>query len=211
MDDLNVLRSKKVILETELSDYLKNSDYYEKEITATRGRLLRILYQEYKLETDPNNKIAIQNEINFQKKCHLKQLNKRITKNKTNSKSISHQIPNELALKFKKLATNINSIKSSQTKSEVIGNIVRTGGNVISIAGSIAKIPISVTLNIGSTLAPYIGKLLVQPIQIPVMYFSKLINPDSKYNGKTITNIGAFLGKTTQQMLELVDKGVRKI
>lgn len=211
MDDLNVLRSKKVILEAELSSYLEDSAYYEKEITATRGRLLRILYQEYKLEPDPNNKIAIQNEINFQNKRHLEQLNKRINKNKTNSKSISHQIPSELALKFKKLTTNINSIKNSQTKKEGIANVVKVGGNVISIASSIAKVPISVALNLGSSLAPYIGKLLVQPLQIPVMYFSKLINPDSKYNGKKITNVGEFLGKTTQQILELVDKGVRKI
>lgn len=211
MDDINILRSKRMVLETELSNYLKDSAYYEKEITATRGRLLRILYQEYKMETNPNNKVTIQNEINFQKKCHLEQLNKRISKNKTNSKSVLHQIPNELAFKFKKLSANINSIKNSQNVSDTMANAAKVGGNVISIAGSIAKVPISVALNLGSFIAPYIGTLLVQPLQIPVMYFSKLINPDSKYNGKTITNLGKFLGKTTSQALNLVEKGVRKI
>lgn len=209
--DINVVRSKKAILQTELANYLTNPAVYQKEITATRGRLLRVLQQEYKLEPDPNIKQSIMNEINTQSRLHTDQLNNRISKNKDDNKSMVRQIPNEVALKFRKLSTNIKAIKNSKNVGEGLVNSAKAVGNTISMAGSIAKVPIVGAIKLGGKVAPTVGKILVSPLHIPAVLFSKIINPDSKYNGRMINNMGNFLGKEVAEVLKLVEQGVKKL
>lgn len=209
--DINIVRSKKAILQTELANYLTNPVAYQKEITATRGRLLRILQQEYKLEPDPNIKNSIMNEINTQSRLHTNQLNNRISKNKNDNKSMVRQIPNEVALKFRKLSTNIKAIKNSKNVGEGLINSTKAVGNTISMVGSIAKVPLVGTIKLGGKVAPTVGKILVSPLNIPAVLFSKIINPDSKYNGRIINSMGNFLGKEVTEVLKLVEQGVKKI
>jgi len=209
--DINVVRNKKAILQTELANYLTNPVAYQKEITATRGRLLRVLQQEYKLEPDPNIKNSIMNEINTQSRLHTDQLNNRISKNKNGNKSMVRQIPNEVALKFRKLSTNIKAIKNSKNVGEGLINSAKAVGNTISMAGSIAKVPIVGAIKLGGKVAPTVGKILVSPLHIPAVLFSKIINPDSKYNGRMINNMGNFLGKEVAEVLKLVEQGVKKL
>jgi len=209
--DINVIRNKKVILQTELSNYLTNPVLYQKEITVTRGRLLRVLQQEYKLEPDPNIKSSIMNEINMESQLHHNQLNSRISKNKNDNKSMVRQIPNEVGLKFRKLATNVNAIKNSKNIGEGLINTAKVAGNTISIAGSVAKVPLVGAIKLGEKVAPTVGKILVSPLHIPAALFSKIINPDSKYNGRMINSMGNFLGKEVAEVMKLVEQGVKKL
>lgn len=209
--DINIIRNKKVILQTELSNYLINPSFYQKEITVTRGRLLRVLQQEYKLETDPYIKNSIMNEINIQQRLHTEQLNNRIYKSKNDNQSMIRQIPNEVVLKFKKLSTNIKSIINSKNVSDGLVNSAKAAGNALSIAGSILKVPMVSAIKLGGKVAPTVGKILVSPLHIPAALFSKIINPDSKYNGRMINNMGNFLGKEVAEVLKLVEQGVKKL
>lgn len=209
--NINVVRNKKAILQTELANYLTNPVAYQKQITVTRGRLLRILQQEFKLETDPNIKNSIMNEINTQSRLHREQLNNRISQNKNDNKTLIRQIPTEVGLNFRKLSTNIRAITNSKSVGEGLGNSMRAIGNTLLIAGSVAKVPIVSAIKLGGALAPTVGKIIVSPLHIPAVVFSKLINPESKYNGRMINNMGNFLGNGVAEILKLAEQGVKRI
>lgn len=209
--DINVIRAKKSILLNELANYLTNPNAYQKEITVTRGRLLRVLNQEYNLEVDANIKNSIMNEINNQSRLHIDQLNNRISKNKDGSKTMVRQIPNELGLKFRKLSTNIKKLRNSKSVKDGLINGGKVVGNTISMVGSVLKVPSVAAIKLGSKIAPTVGKIVVSPLHIPAVLFSKIINPDSKYNGQLINNMGNFLGKEVGEVLQIFEEGVKRM
>lgn len=209
--DLNQLRAQRSILESQLNMYLSYQNGYEKEITATRGRLLRIMYKEYALETDVTLKASIKNSINREKQNHITQLNNRISLNKKNSNGLMHQIPKELAFKYRKLATNLKSIKLEQGLQNKAVAAGKVGINAASLTASALKVPIVTTMKFTSKVLPTIGKIAIQPLQIPTMLFSKLINPDKKYTGYTVTHLGEQLGIIMKDCMNKTADAVRKL
>ena len=208
--DINVVRSKKTYLQTELANYLRDPVKYQKEITVTRGRLIRILNKEYNLETDVSIKNSIKNEIRRELENHKLQVNNRISKQNV-KESMFKQIPRELGLKYRKVCANLKSIKYGNGKKEKIGGGFKAAGNVLSMGGTVLKVPIVGALKIGKGVSSTVGKIVVCPLHVPAYLFSKIINPDCKYNGRTINNMGNFLGKQVGNILDLAEQGVRRL
>lgn len=208
--DLAEIRARKAQAQADLNSYLVDAKKYQKEITVTRGRLLRLLYKEYKLETDVGLKNTIKNEIRTQLGLHKVQLSNRI-KNQNVKESMFKQIPRELGLKFKKVVANIKNIKYGSTGQEKVGSGLKVLGNALSMGGTVLKVPVVGALKLGGAISSTVGKIMLCPLHIPTFFFSKIINPDKKYTGQAINNMGNGLGKQISNILKLTEQGIRKL
>lgn len=209
---LQEVRNQRIYLQSQLKNYLNDPITNEKEITITRGRILRAYVKEYNLETDLGVKARIQTLIRQEADLHKSQVNERIKKVKADKNiSVVNQISNELALKFRRLATNARSVVESRTNGELIKNATNTVGNTLSLGATALKAPIMVVLRLSSYGIQYAARLAVQPLHIPVYLFSKIINPEGSYQGKMINNMGKILGDELSLLLRQTEKGVRKI
>lgn len=209
---LQEVRNQRIYLQSQLKNYLNDPIINEKEITITRGRILRAYVKEYNLETDLGIKARIQTLIRQEADLHKSQVNERIKKVKADKNiSVVNQISNELALKFRRLATNARSVVESRSNGELIKNATNTVGNTLSLGATALKAPIMVVLRLSSYGIQYAARLAVQPLHIPVYLFSKIINPEGSYQGKMINNMGKILGDELSLLLRQTEKGVRKI
>lgn len=209
---LQEVRNQRIYLQSQLKNYLNDPIINEKEITITRGRILRAYVKEYNLETDLGVKARIQTLIRQEADLHKSQVNERIKKVKADKNiSVVNQISNELALKFRRLATNARSVVESRSNGELIKNATNTVGNTLSLGATALKAPIMVVLRLSSYSIQYAARLAVQPLHIPVYLFSKIINPEGSYQGKMINNMGKILGDELSLLLRQTEKGVRKI
>lgn len=209
---LQEVRNQRIYLQSQLKNYLNDPIINEKEITITRGRILRAYVKEYNLETDLGVKARIQTLIRQEADLHKSQVNERIKKVKADKNiSVVNQISNELVLKFRRLATNARSVVESRTNGELIKNATNTVGNTLSLGATALKAPIMVVLRLSSYGIQYAARLAVQPLHIPVYLFSKIINPEGSYQGKMINNMGKILGDELSLLLRQTEKGVRKI
>lgn len=209
---LQEVRNQRIYLQSQLKNYLNDPIINEKEITITRGRILRAYVKEYNLETDLSVKARIQTLIRQEADLHKSQVNERIKKVKADKNiSVVNQISNELALKFRRLATNARSVVESRSNGELIKNATNTVGNTLSLGATALKAPIMVVLRLSSYGIQYAARLAVQPLHIPVYLFSKIINPEGSYQGKMINNMGKILGDELSLLLRQTEKGVRKI
>lgn len=209
---LTEVRNQRIALQAELANYLNNPNENEREITITRGRVLRAFVKEYNLENDPAIKARIQFLIRQEADVHKNQVNTRIKKVKANKDiNVANQISNELGLKFRKLATNIRLAREGQTMTETAENMMYALGNTASIAGTALKVPIMATLRLSGLGINYAARLAVQPLHIPGYLFSKIIKPDGHYQGKIINDMGNFLGTELSELLKQIEKGVRRI
>lgn len=209
---LQEVRNQRIYLQSQLKNYLNDPIINEKEITITRGRILRAYVKEYNLETDLGVKARIQTLIRQEADLHKSQVNERIKKVKADKNiSVVNQISNELALKFRRLATNARSVVESRSNGELIKNATNTVGNTLSLGATALKAPIMVVLRLSSYGIQYAARLAVQPLHIPVYLFSKIINPEGSYQGKMINNTGKILGDELSLLLRQTEKGVRKI
>lgn len=209
---LQEVRNQRIYLQSQLKNYLNDPITNEKEITITRGRILRAYVKEYNLETDLGVKARIQTLIRQEADLHKNQVNERIKKVKADKNiSVVNQISNELALKFRRLATNARSVVESRSNGELIKNATNTVGNTLSLGATALKAPIMVVLRLSSYGIQYAARLAVQPLHIPVYLFSKIINPEGSYQGKMINNMGKILGDELSLLLRQTEKGVRKI
>lgn len=209
---LQEVRNQRIYLQSQLKNYLNDPITNEKEITITRGRILRAYVKEYNLETDLGVKARIQTLIRQEADLHKSQVNERIKKVKADKNiSVVNQISNELALKFRRLATNARSVVESRSNGELIKNATNTVGNTLSLGATALKAPIMVVLRLSSYGIQYAARLAVQPLHIPVYLFSKIINPEGSYQGKMINNMGKILGDELSLLLRQTEKGVRKI
>ncbi len=209
---LQEVRNQRIYLQSQLKNYLNDPIINEKEITITRGRILRAYVKEYNLETDLGVKARIQTLIRQEVDLHKSQVNERIKKVKADKNiSVVNQISNELALKFRRLATNARSVVESRSNGELIKNATNTVGNTLSLGATALKAPIMVVLRLSSYGIQYAARLAVQPLHIPVYLFSKIINPEGSYQGKMINNMGKILGDELSLLLRQTEKGVRKI
>lgn len=209
---LQEVRNQRIYLQSQLKNYLNDPIINEKEITITRGRILRAYVKEYNLETDLGVKARIQTLIRQEADLHKSQVNERIKKVKADKNiSVVNQISNELVLKFRRLATNARSVVESRSNGELIKNATNTVGNTLSLGATALKAPIMVVLRLSSYGIQYAARLAVQPLHIPVYLFSKIINPEGSYQGKMINDMGKFLGDELSLLLRQTEKGVRKI
>lgn len=209
---LQEVRNQRIYLQSQLKNYLNDPIINEKEITITRGRILRAYVKEYNLETDLGVKARIQTLIRQEADLHKSQVNERIKKVKADKNiSVVNQISNELALKFRRLATNARSVVESRSNGELIKNATNTVGNTLSLGATALKAPIMVVLRLSSYGIQYATRLAVQPLHIPAYLFSKIINPEGSYQGKMINNMGKILGDELSLLLRQTEKGVRKI
>lgn len=209
---LQEVRNQRIYLQSQLKNYLNDPIINEKEITITRGRILRAYVKEYNLETDLGVKTRIQTLIRQEADLHKSQVNERIKKVKADKNiSVVNQISNELVLKFRRLATNARSVVESRSNGELIKNATNTVGNTLSLGATALKAPIMVVLRLSSYGIQYAARLAVQPLHIPVYLFSKIINPEGSYQGKMINNMGKILGDELSLLLRQTEKGVRKI
>lgn len=209
---LQEVRNQRIYLQSQLKNYLNDPIINEKEITITRGRILRAYVKEYNLETDLGVKARIQTLIRQEADLHKSQVNERIKKVKADKNiSVVNQISNELVLKFRRLATNARSVVESRSNGELIKNATNTVGNTLSLGATALKAPIMAVLRLSSCGIQYATRLAVQPLHIPVYLFSKIINPEGSYQGKMINNMGKILGDELSLLLRQTEKGVRKI
>lgn len=209
---LQEVRNQRIYLQSQLKNYLNDPITNEKEITITRGRILRAYVKEYNLETDLGVKARIQTLIRQEADLHKSQVNERIKKVKADKNiSVVNQISNELALKFRRLATNARSVVESRSNGELIKNATNTVGNTLSLGATALKAPIMAVLRLSSYGIQYAARLAVQPLHIPVYLFSKIINPEGSYQGKMINDMGKILGDELSLLLRQTEKGVRKI
>lgn len=209
---LQEVRNQRIYLQSQLKNYLNDPIINEKEITITRGRILRAYVKEYNLETDLGVKARIQTLIRQEADLHKSQVNERIKKVKADKNiSVVNQISNELVLKFRRLATNARSVVESRSNGELIKNATNTVGNTLSLGATALKAPIMVVLRLSSYGIQYAARLAVQPLHIPVYLFSKIINPEGSYQGKMINDMGKILGDELSLLLRQTEKGVRKI
>lgn len=209
---LQEVRNQRIYLQSQLKNYLNDPIINEKEITITRGRILRAYVKEYNLETDLGVKARIQTLIRQEADLHKSQVNERIKKVKADKNiSVVNQISNELVLKFRRLATNARSVVESRSNGELIKNATNTVGNTLSLGATALKAPIMAVLRLSSYGIQYAARLAVQPLHIPVYLFSKIINPEGSYQGKMINDMGKILGDELSLLLRQTEKGVRKI
>lgn len=209
---LQEVRNQRIYLQSQLKNYLNDPIINEKEITITRGRILRAYVKEYNLETDLGVKARIQTLIRQEADLHKSQVNERIKKVKADKNiSVVNQISNELVLKFRRLATNARSVVESRSNGELIKNATNTVGNTLSLGATALKAPIMVVLRLSSYGIQYATRLAVQPLHIPAYLFSKIINPEGSYQGKMINDMGKILGDELSLLLRQTEKGVRKI
>lgn len=209
---LQEVRNQRIYLQSQLKNYLNDPIINEKEITITRGRILRAYVKEYNLETDLGVKARIQTLIRQEADLHKNQVNERIKKVKADKNiSVVNQISNELVLKFRRLATNARSVVESRSNGELIKNATNTVGNTLSLGATALKAPIMAVLRLSSYGIQYATRLAVQPLHIPAYLFSKIINPEGSYQGKMINDMGKILGDELSLLLRQTEKGVRKI
>ena len=209
---LQEVRNQRIYLQSQLKNYLNDPIINEKEITITRGRILRAYVKEYNLETDLGVKARIQTLIRQEADLHKSQVNERIKKVKADKNiSVVNQISNELVLKFRRLATNARSVVESRSNGELIKNATNTVGNTLSLGATALKAQIMAVLRLSSYGIQYATRLAVQPLHIPAYLFSKIINPEGSYQGKMINDMGKILGDELSLLLRQTEKGVRKI
>jgi len=193
-------------------NYLEN-DYYanQRQITYTRGRLIRQLNRDIKNTNDQNLIQQLSRRLEFELNVHQQQLNSRLDNLRNNRQNIVSQVTQEIGLKANKVATNIRTISNASNNSVKATNGAAVIGNLMSTTFSVAKLPIIATLRLTSLALPMVGTLMVQPLHLLGMPFSMLIVPDHKYNGSNINNFGRHLGEVLATVCNVAEQGIRRI
>lgn len=193
-------------------NYLENDPYTnQRQITYTRGRLIRQLNHDIKNNTDQNLIQQLSSRLQVELNAHQQQLNSRLDYLKNNRNNILAQVTQEVEVKANKVATNTKIIANSNNNSVKAANGAAVIGNVVSTAFSVAKLPIIATLRLTSLALPTVCTLMVQPLHLVGMPFSMLIVPDHKYNGSNINNFGRHIGEALANVCNVAEQGIRRI
>lgn len=107
----------------------------------------------------------------------------------------------------KELKANIKDFKKADGVLAKIGQGAKVGLSGFRVATGLATTPIIIALDELGKAMPKIGRLIVQPLQIPTFLFSKAFSTKSKYNGKTITNCGESLGELIGGLSRVTSRG----
>ena len=166
------------------------------EITYNRGKLISEMKKELK-GLNPSDLMAVslkKRDISMELIKHKGQINNRKIETLKNEPKAYIQIPKEIGLKIRKTAVTISQIVNSETGLERVKHSTELVGNIASAALSVAKIPTLITMKVIEKTLPMLGLIAISPMHMFGLCFSKLINPDSPYNEKTINNIGKGIG-----------------
>ena len=101
-------------------------------------------------------------------------------------------------------------LKENPGVSEKIGNTVIFGGKTLRFATGILTAPVVLALNVVSKAMPVLWETAIQVVRIPHALISKIIKPDSPYNGKVIDDIGFKVGQFTEAVFDETSKIVHK-
>lgn len=205
--DLPYVQSKIASLNSELNRLMLDPVKNAKEITYTRGKLLKYMRQEIDLTTDPQLKTQKGRLLNFELNKHKQQLTTRIKTNKVSNNKIS----NEIGLKIKKTINSYKQIPLSNDKKELTANIVNSFGNTLSTAGSILKVPAIGITKVLKSGAKITAKILTSPLHIYGYLFSKLINPNSPYKGMVVNNMSEGLESIIKNAMEKQEQVIRRM
>lgn len=193
-------------------NYLENEPYNnQRQITYTRGRLIRQLKRDIKNTDDQNLIQQCNRRLEYELNIHQQQLNSRLYNLRNNRQDIVSQVTQEIGLKTNKVATNIRIISNTNNNSIKAANGAAVIGNLMSTTFSAAKLPIIATLRLASLALPTVGTLMVQPLHLLGMPFSMLIVPDHKYNGSNINNFGRHVGEALAAVCNVAEQGIRRI
>lgn len=195
----------------ELNQLLSDPNARPAQITAARGRYIMALNRDIRNTTDQQTLNQLRNESRSQMTAHQMQLNNRINQERRSNGFIGTQIANEIVLKNRRIANSARQFASSSSASEYVANCARVVGNTVSAAFSVAKAPLMATIRLASLAAPVLTTIAVQPLQIPGYLFTKLINPNAKYNGQVITNMGREVGNLVANGLNMSNDLIRRI
>lgn len=121
------------------------------------------------------------------------------------------QIADEINLKDRRLVNSARQFAQSENVSEYMVNGARVIGNTISTAFSVAKTPLMATVRLASLATPVLTTIAVQPLHIPTYLFTKLINPDARYNGQIVTRMGREIGNVISSGLNVSNEVIRRI
>lgn len=206
--DLPYVQGKITELNTTLNRLLLDPNENEKEITYTRGKLLKYMQQEIDLTQDPTIKQQKSQMLNFEINKHKQQISTRIKENK---KSQNNKISTEIALKMKKTINSYKQIPLSNNKKEVAENIAKSVGNTVSTVGSAAKIPAIGVTKVLKTGSRITAKIVTLPLHIPGYLFGKLINPNAPYKGAVVGTMSAGLEELIKASMEKQEEMIRRM
>ena len=194
-----------------LDSLLQDHNATPAQITAARGRLIVALNRDFNEANDIQTTSRLRNEIRNEMSIHQNQLNARLQNTKQNSRFLGTQVIGEVGLKRRKIANSVRQFRMSERPGEYVANGARVVGNTLSTAFSVAKAPIIATMRLASIAVPVLTSIAVQPLQVPAYLFTKLINPDAKYNGRIITDMGREVGNLVSNGLNLGTEVIRRI
>lgn len=206
--DLPYVQRRIAELNTILNRLLLEPIQNEKEISYTRGKLLKYMKHEIDLTQDPNLNQQQNILLNFEINKHKQQLTNRIRSNK---RSNHNKISTEIGLKIQRTVSSYKQVALSNNKKELVGNIAKSTGNTISTIGSIAKIPTIGVTKILKASSKLTAKILTLPLHIPNYLFSKLINPEAPYKGMVVKNISHGLEELLKVAMEKQEEIIRRI
>lgn len=181
------------------------------QIIAARGRLIVALNRDLRRASDQTIKDNLQMQIRNEIFLHKSALDYRISIGKHNNQSFGAQVTSEVRFKAQRLMDSIREFRMSDNSAERVANGAKIVGDTVSTAFSVAKVPVVATLSLTGRLTPILGSIVVQPLQIPGFLFSKLINPDGRYNTQTVTGIGRGIGNIIAGGLNLTADAIRRI
>ena len=204
---IDEVRDRRQELENELAAHTTE----DRERIRIRAKLINVMFRELKLEPDLAEKNRIKAEIDNHIKIVSQQLKSQLNDTKQKKESLWEKIPKELSYKGGQVANDVRALRSADTVWGKLGNGAKAAGHVISTVGSVVKAPVVGALSMLEAASPLLGTILVAPLHIPAYLMGKLINPDSKYNGKGINNVGEGLGKAIENVLDAIETGVRKL
>lgn len=199
------------IYRQELNNLLASGEARPEQITAARGRLIAALNRDISNSNDENIIDILRHEAAHEMALYQNQLNNRLHITKRTDDGVVSQIANEVSIKSRKVSNSTRQFFNSNSVGEYVTNGTRVVGNALSTAYSVAKAPLLATLRLSSLAVPLLTTILVQPLQIPAYLFSKIINPDSKYNGQIVTSCGRGIGNLIASGLNLSADIVRRI
>ena len=206
--DLPYVQGKISELNNSLNKLLLDPVKNAKEITYTRGKLLKYMSQEIDLIQDSTLKQQKKSLFSFEINRHKQQLSTRIYSNK---KSENNRISTELGLKIEKTINSYKQISLSSNKQELTNNILNSVGNTISTAGSALKVPAIGVTKVLKSGAKLTSKILTAPLHIQAYLLSKLINPNAPYKGMVVGSMSNELEKLIRATMEKQEEIIRRI
>lgn len=181
------------------------------QVTAARGRYIVALNRDIRNSNYLQDKSRLRNEYRNQMIAHQQQLNTRLRQTRRENNFVGVQIADEVNLKSRRLVNSARQFAQSENVSEYMVNGARVAGNTISTAFSVAKAPLMATVRLASLAAPVLTTIAVQPLHIPAYLFTKLINPDARYNGQIVTRMGREIGNVISGGLNVSNEVIRRI